>query len=117
MELHREFQGKWAQIAHYLPGRTPNSIRQHWHGALRGGDIQRLQHLLVDGKVPSAFPNGIPPLPGAPAAGAASSSNSSSCAKRGREEDPGGSAAKKGKGTGAASKKGAGAAAAAATGG
>ena len=117
VELHREFQGKWAQVARYLPGRTPASISRYWRVALGGGDIQRIQHLLVDGKVPSAFPNGIPPLPGAPAAGAPSSSNSSSCAKRRREEGTGGSAANKGKGTGAASKKGAGAAAAAATGG
>ena len=37
-------------------------MKNHWNSALRRGE--NIAHLLVDGKVPKDFPDGIPPLPG-----------------------------------------------------
>ena len=37
-------------------------MKNHWNSALRRGS--NIAHALVDGHLPSAFPEGIPPLPG-----------------------------------------------------
>ena len=61
-QLHHKYGNKWADIAKYLPGRTDNAAKNHWNSALRRG--QNIQHILVEGKLPTTFPDGIPPLPG-----------------------------------------------------
>jgi len=71
VELQQELGNKWALISKYLASagyrRTDNCIKNHWNTVLRAPGA--LDRLLVDGELPSQFPDGvIPPEPPAAAA-------------------------------------------------
>jgi hypothetical protein len=33
-QLHQKYGNRWADIAAFLPGRSPNSIKNHWNSSL-----------------------------------------------------------------------------------
>ncbi|XP_068668527.1 transcription factor MYB3R-3-like [Aristolochia californica] len=55
VQAHRIYGNKWAEIAKVLPGRTDNSIKNHWNSSLK----KKIDFYLDTGKLPADPKTGI----------------------------------------------------------